>query len=128
MLIASLILLGGTGSGSVVGVAVGVVLLGAEAPALVFNLYSHNTTHSHSHDVWHDTVQYKSSLGSLNVRQDSILEFLGEGEKSEAVLSRRCVSVGEDRESEEGEEGGVGGEGVQETQSCLIELCVLGDI
>ena len=38
---ASLILRGGTGSGSVVGVALGVVLLGAEAPVLVFNLYSH---------------------------------------------------------------------------------------
>lgn len=35
------ILRGGTGGGSVVGVALGVVLLEAEAPVLLFNLYSH---------------------------------------------------------------------------------------
>lgn len=69
-----------------------------------------------------------SSLGSLDVRQDSIFEFLGEGKKSEAVFPSRYPSVREDGESEEGKEGGVRGEGVQEPQGCLVELCVFGDI
>ena len=66
----------------------------------------------------------------MNVGQDCFLEMFRDGEESEAVSPRgRCwIPVGEHGDDKEGKERRVKGHGVQQTECCLVEVHVLGDV